>query len=718
MSTGNYISEIKELIKNNDKNDLEIFFLEKEIKSSEENDEDFKKLIIFAIEQNISIDIVECLINKQTDRNVNFKTEIDGKIKIPLYSAIAVDNFDLANILIERYNADIDHSYRTDDYTLTDDLNSNNLLNCKRLNYALEKGCLITYNLLCNLIATQKNQLYEQIWIFYKFKNEDIVHLLNLYKKYRDNRRYLSTNDICKLNEDLKNFVLNNKKRAPIEEELYEKAIECDNNDALRISFENENDEDNIVIKRIIKYDLFRKSIDSNSFDYVNKILEYKPLHYMCTDYEEILSDILDKFMTSDEINKKNNIAKLIIRNFIKSSVSVYNKKNPSNPISIKGTPFRNFVLSLAIKKENMDAVKYLSNGCTPSELNTKDIRGNYPIFATLENENTDMIVYLLGRGIDCNIKNSSNTSFLSLAILKNKYDIIQRMLIANNKIIINEKISNNCTPLEIAINREHAGIVHILLSHAHKYNIEMNINEKSNNNNYPLINTINKNNLEMVIAIVDYCVSSKISMDIYDNHGNTPLTLSYKNDNLQIFNYLLEFFNINQKDLFGNVALHYAVINKDIETVKRLLIMGADLHLKNKYKKSPMDIILYQENYSTLKTVIKYGNIDVNLKNSEGESLLNIIIKSKKMGNEEKEDLIKLLIEQGVNVNIVDKFGYSPLYHVFDNPSFFKLLSENGAYYLNEKERNNDPMQDNLIKNKILKYLKNYVIMEMKLAV
>jgi len=349
----------------------------------------------------------------------------------------------------------------------------------------------------------RKNDLYEFQYISKKYINDDIINLLNIYKKYRNNKESFSNNDISKINNNLKSTIQNIKSRIIVNEELYKRALKYNNNEALRITFENENSEENIILKRIIDYDLFKKSIDSENYDYVKKILGYKPFHYMCSDYEYIISDVIDKYMVSSKINLKKNIAKLIIEKFIENSVSIYNKNNSSNQLSQRGIPFKNLVLNIAIKKENLDAVKYISDDEDYTELNTKDILGNYPIMVSLDCESIDIFEYLIDTGIDCNIKNNSNISLLTLAINKNKIDSIKYILKYRSKIIIDTRESNNCTPLETSINQNNDSIVQLLLNYANKHNINIDINKKNYLGNYPLIDAINKKNYSMVFAIV-----------------------------------------------------------------------------------------------------------------------------------------------------------------------------------------------------------------------
>ncbi|ORX79386.1 ankyrin [Anaeromyces robustus] len=710
MSNKNFQLEIQEILIQNNKNLLKNYFSKSNIKPS---DNDLKDLIIFAIENDVPNDMIIFLLDQRQDKNVNFEIK-DGRKKIPIFIAVAKDNYTLADILLNKYKADINYIYKDEKFRITEYLYYYKFLTSRKLKYVLEKGTSINYRFLYKLIMEKENKFYELRYTNCIFRNDDIIKFLNLYKKCKMNKEIFSDDDICNINNDLKNIIHDIKNRIHINEDLYKISINNHNDETLRITFENDTSEESIIRRRIIQYNLFDKSLDSNNYNYVEKILGYKPLHYMCKNYEEILSNLINKYLTPTEMDKNKNIAKLVISKFIKTSIIIYNKNNPFRTISKEGISFRNLVLNIAIKNKNLEAVKYLCRSSdywsSSNEINTMDIKREYPIFSAIEYNCYNIFKYLIKRIHNRNIKNSNGLSILTFIIMKNNVDMAKNLLKYEN-IFINEKDSNSFSPLEYAINQNNAKIVELILNYGIKYNMEISVNKKDDKRKYPLIEAIYKKNFDMVFSILDYCnqINSNIK-NIKDNNGNTPLILSYKLGDLKIFNYLLEYYDINQTDLSGNTILHYSLFKKDFNMIKQLLFLGANPFLKNNFDKSPMDIVFNQKNYEIFKIIIQYSNIDLNVKNSEGDSLLTTIIKikKKKMDCNKKKELIELLIKKGINVNILDKKGNTPLVYAFQNDYslIYKLLIKNGAYYQNNEE--NDLWVDEFIQSQKYTILEN----------
>ena len=172
------------------------------------------------------------------------------------------------------------------------------------------------------------------------------------------------------------------------------------------------------------------------------------------------------------------------------------------------------------------------------------------------------------------------------------------------------------------------------------------------------------------------------------DNHaGKTPLDLATKNNLNDIQNLFLEKNNlfIANKLINGASPLYTAVINQNINLVKKLLDDGADINLKNSddisyddttlvwYRdrnKTPIEASIYAGDLDILKLLIEYNpNIDTLFK-------LAVI--------EEKSEIVELLIKKGANLNIINEDGYKfvPLKSACEKQNFkiVKILIENGA--------------------------------------
>jgi len=76
-------------------------------------------------------------------------------------------------------------------------------------------------------------------------------------------------------------------------------------------------------------------------------------------------------------------------------------------------------------------------------------------------------------------------------------------------------------------------------------------------------------------------------------NHKKeNALIIAAKADNRKsLFELLQRGINVNQQDILGNTALHYAVMTKNKFYIKQLLSNQADVHIKNNEGKSPLDL-------------------------------------------------------------------------------------------------------------------------------
>jgi len=98
-----------------------------------------------------------------------------------------------------------------------------------------------------------------------------------------------------------------------------------------------------------------------------------------------------------------------------------------------------------------------------------------------------------------------------------------------------------------------------------------------------------------------------------------------FKGDNMIINNFMCLFndatiidklrgISINNQDLMGNTALHYAVENRNIKMIKKLLDKKASIIIKNKNNKTPLEyaIELEIEHNILFDEFIKYYNIEI----------------------------------------------------------------------------------------------------------
>jgi ankyrin repeat protein len=106
-------------------------------------------------------------------------------------------------------------------------------------------------------------------------------------------------------------------------------------------------------------------------------------------------------------------------------------------------------------------------------------------------------------------------------------------------------------------------------------------------------------------------------------------------------------------KDVHGATPLHYAQSEK---TALSLITKGTDINAMDENGITPVSRAVWRDNIDVVKLLISKG-ADINLKNKYSYSPLHSV-KSK--------EVARLLIENGADVNATDSDGNTPLHEVF----------------------------------------------------
>jgi ankyrin repeat protein len=419
-------------------------------------------------------------------------------------------------------------------------------------------------------------------------------------------------------------------------------------------------------------------------------------------------------------------------------------------------------MINIAIKVGCFPMIEYLIDSkdfkLSVEDINTRDINGELLIISAFYNEKLEIFNYLLDHGADSNATNKNGVPLLSLAIHKNDVEVIKSLL--NNHVNIYNLDTNGISPFMKAVNKNYSDIVELFTAYGNKNHInilmdEMNtdsstilqedatlndimnndnkindhsINEENsditliNNNplppnprnvfngNSPLIKAIKRNNFEMVYSLLKYCKSNHVNLNIVDVYGNTPLIICYMRGYEEIFRILVEYVDINQRDIQGNTILHYAVEKKDLKTIKCLLSVGADVNALNKLGVTVLDRAISKGEYNIVKYLLLNDSINVNQRNKNWEIPLITVINDSHYSQVEKECIVEKLIEKGTNINLVDKNNKFALFYAIQNNNFVivRILLENGAT-LNIKDPSTRDLICNIQNQNIVRILYNY---------
>jgi len=536
-----------------------------------------------------------------------------------------------------------------------------------------------------------------------RYSNDFILKLLLLYK---NNLKSNLTNEQLKDQYmNIKKIITEDKKHSLIEENMYKEAYKYYNFDSIKILFEYDGCNDDNLIKRVKKYNILYIAVRLNNYNFIKNILNYSTFnhryinsgfeyyssirYYPCNyiNYETIFSQA----MYTNDIK----IIKLLTSAFICNSCFPndnckypYIIKNKKDNILIKNYKIRylNLILNLFIKNKKITLLKNLIEDNEFSDyidLNIKDINGNYLIITALDTNNFDIFKYLIDHGVDCNSKNNNGVPILLIAIQNENEDMIETLLNQPN-INIREKDPNDYNSITKAININNNCIVDLLIKHAEKHHIKISLNEKDKNGDSTLIHAINKNNFDNVVSLMDYGQRHNINVNMVDKNGCPPLILSYKLNHMLIFNYLLNYFDINQIDAFGNNLLFYVIDKNDVALTEKLISCGMDINNENNQGISILDYAILNNCKEITDLLLNQDNLILNKRNSQGRTPLIMFIR--KFSDEET---IGKFIKRGANVNLVDSNGMSPLIHAIEQNkySIVRLLIKNGALNIKDKK-------------------------------
>jgi uncharacterized protein len=131
----------------------------------------------------------------------------------------------------------------------------------------------------------------------------------------------------------------------------------------------------------------------------------------------------------------------------------------------------------------------------------------------------------------------------------------------------------------------------------------------------------VNKGDIELVSRLLD----SGIDVNIQEKHGRTPLMDAVINKNEELVKILVQRgANVNLQDARGLSALHFASQNYQLEIIRVLIINNVEIDIQDINGNTPLSDAVF---------------------NSKG-----------------KGEVISLLIENGANRDLVNKYGMSPL--------------------------------------------------------
>ncbi|RYP47734.1 hypothetical protein DL768_006270 [Monosporascus sp. mg162] len=161
-----------------------------------------------------------------------------------------------------------------------------------------------------------------------------------------------------------------------------------------------------------------------------------------------------------------------------------------------------------------------------------------------------------------------------------------------------------------------------------------------------------------------------------------TPLALACLGDGDYVgLEYLVEHnADLKHLDNYQDTPPHLlADYNGPADKLKCLLSKVPDVPaMHDKFGQTLLHLTILQRNWESVKVILEYPAADVNAKDINGETPLHMLLKSPNTPN----DILKLLLNKGANVNAQDNDSQAPLYEacVSENVGAARILLEAGA--------------------------------------
>ena len=420
-----------------------------------------------------------------------------------------------------------------------------------------------------------------------------------------------------------------------------------------------------------------------------------------------------------------------VVRYLIQLNIDLENKN------ILEQTP-----LNIACVNGNLEIVNLLlKNECN---YNSYDIKKNSCLINAVISNNIDIIEVLSSYCVEVNHVNEDGNTALLLACKNtthNSYSIISYLIeYLDANLLMVDKNSNDL--LMILSKYNNISVFKYVLSKMMDYGHD--INRKNNDNDTVLLINTELNNqlyIELIIEnggnirikndVNESCLSIAVSRGYYelskflinkfknnilettDNVKNNLLMIACKYNHTKLAKYLIKRGSkINRQNIdTGETALHYAVINNNLELTSLLVEKKADKDILD-YNLNTSLMIASNRGYTSIMKYLIKNNADYNIKDIHDNNIIANEAKFKRYDNvkfiinrggdpntilnvsfnyktllinfviEENINMIEFLLNKNANTELTDIDGNTALLYAFKskNLEIIKLLLEHGS--------------------------------------
>ncbi len=275
-------------------------------------------------------------------------------------------------------------------------------------------------------------------------------------------------------------------------------------------------------------------------------------------------------------------------------------------------------------------------------DLNDEDLFLELPLFVAVDKGYVEMIDLLIDKGADINKQ------------VYRAYSNIQDIKPYRNV-------------LELAILKS-PNMIDRLIEKGYNITTELNKGED------PLVFALKfNNNIDVVKSIVAYGIE-----EYNDGYKTNYLHYAALSGSKEVYDYLLTVLpnREQEKAEYGKSIIHFAATSGNLEFFKYMLTRGFSVYEKDNFGRS---IVHFAGSEAVLEYILEEFSFDVNEKDDSGRTALFSIFMLE--NKDQRRKIMKLLLENGADVNIQTQSGLSPIHQAasFGDYDCVKLLIDNG---------------------------------------
>ncbi|KAF6025232.1 hypothetical protein EB796_016442 [Bugula neritina] len=324
-----------------------------------------------------------------------------------------------------------------------------------------------------------------------------------------------------------------------------------------------------------------------------------------------------------------------------------------------------------------------LENDLNPNKPN---INGNSALHLAAKYGHLCSVANLQKYGADVNLANYFSDAPIHISVKERKYAIVQN-LVKNPELDINLKDRDGNTPLHLAIKYFDANIFSLLLKHP---DIDLNLKNKLGQTPLHIAAQCNRPSVLSLLMEVP-----NLKPDICDKQGNSILHAAVtsgshtfveellklqKSSDLKMENYStvnkVDSF-LECKNVFGQTALHLAILNNDISLVENLLSEGCNIWSVDAKGNGCLHQASAVGSFTICKILINLG-LPLNTVNNSGDTCLHIAAHCGHL------KLVKMFLALGADSNTLNLLHESALHRAVKRGfnSLALVLLKNEADY------------------------------------